>query len=342
MAVARLDIEPPLPPAPNTTTPEVASSAAETPAPLSAPGRGWTVDLRKTVVNELNWKWDPGSSITGAALTLTPDTSGAWIIDAQGGTVNMAGWPALDLDSASMRWQPPALYINSADLRNGSGRLNVTGSIQTRQSVDLQVKFDGIDVQPLLTPDWRERLSGRLTGVANIHSPLGTGQARSQLTVSGSIALVDGQLTALPILDEIGTFTHTQRFRTLELTRASANFSRTPDQMQVTGMVVEAEGLIRVDGAFTVIDGQIDGDFQVGLTPATLQWIPGSQELIFIDSRGGYRWTSMHLSGPVAHPVDDLTPRLIAATGKAVIKSAEDVEGVVKKTGEGLLDLLTH
>lgn len=342
MAIARMDIQPPVAPAPGAPTPENPSSTAETPAPLTESGSGWTVDLRKTVINEVNWHWDPAGSITGAALTLTPDTPGAWIIDSEGGTVNLAGWPPLDLDSASMRWQYPVLYINSADLRNGSGRLNVTGSIETRKSADLRVKLDGVDVQPLLTPDWRERLSGRLTGIVNIQAPLGTGQASSDVTVSGSLALVDGQLTALPILDEIGTFTHTQRFRTLELTRASANFSRTPSRLDVTNMVVESEGLICLEGACTVIDGQIDGDFQVGLSPATLQWIPGSQELIFVDSRGGYRWTEMHLSGPVDHPVEDLTPRLISATGKAVIKGAEDVEGVVKKTGEGLLDLLTH
>jgi len=194
----------------------------------------------------------------------------------------------------------------------------------------------------MLTPDWRQRLSGRLAGVANINAPLGTGEAASELTVSGSLALVDGQLTALPILDEIGTFTHTERFRTLELTRASANYKRTPGRLEVTDLVVESEGLIRIEGAYTVVDGQIDGDFQVGLTPATLQWIPGSQELIFTDSRGGYRWTPMHITGPVAHPVDDLTPRLITATGKTIIKGAEDIEGTVKKTGEGLLDLLTH
>jgi hypothetical protein len=342
MSVARVDIQPPTGAIPGAVTPEIASGGAETPAPLTEAGSGWTVDLRKAVINEVNWQWDPSGNLTGASVTLTPDPSGAWIVDAQGGTVNMAGWAPLDLDSASMRWQSPSLYINSADLRNGSGRLNVTGSIQTRQSVDLQVKFDGMDVNPLETPDWRERLSGRLAGVANIQAPLGAGAAASQLTVSGSVALIDGQLTALPILDEIGTFTHTERFRTLELTRASANFNRTPTRLQVTDMVVESEGLIRVEGAFTIINDNIDGDFQVGLTPATLQWIPGSQELIFTDSRGGYRWTPMHITGPVEHPTDDLTPRLITATGKTLIKGAEDIEGTVKKTGEGLLDLLTH
>jgi hypothetical protein len=47
----------------------------------------------------------------------------------------------------------------------------------------------------------------------------------------------------------------------------------------------------------------------------------------------------MKLSGPAAHPDDDLTPRLAAATGKAVIQG---VEGTVKKAAGSLLDLLLH
>ena len=78
-----------------------------------------------------------------------------------------------------------------------------------------------------------------------------------------------------------------------------------------------------MEGAYTVEHGEIAGTFQVGLTPATLQWIPGSQEQIFTVSRGGYLWTSVRLTGPAEHPVDDLTPRLVAATSKELIQGAE-------------------
>jgi hypothetical protein len=347
MAVQRLNIDPP---AKGEAIPETAPGVAETPAPLETPAPfgeehpGWTVDLRKAVISEANWRWsdDPLGGITGTALTLTPNGRDAWVIDARGGTVQTAGWPALDLDEASMRWQSPTLYVNSASLRNGSSRLTVTGEIEARESVNLLVKLDGVDVQPLLTPDWRERLTGRISGQATVEAPLGTGDAARELAVSGTVSMVDGQLTALPILDEIGTFTHTARFRQLDLTRASAEFTRTPERIEVRNMVVESEGLIRVEGAYKIVNGQIDGKFQVGLTPETLQWIPGSQDEIFVDSRGGYRWTPMRLTGPVEHPVDDLTPRLVAAAGNSVIKGVEGVEGTMKKAGEGVLDLLLH
>ena len=341
MSIQRLTIEPPV------TRAALPGNNLETPAPLVAGRKGWTVDLRKAVISQANWHWsnDPVGGITGAAVTLSPTTDGAWLIDAQGGTARQTGWPALDIESASMRWQAPTLYINSSTLRNGPSRMNVTGSVETRQSLNLLVQFDGVDVQPLLTSDWRERLAGLLTGQANVQATLGVGEqgnAGHDVTISGTASLVSGRLTALPILDQIGVFTHTERFRQLDLTRASAEFTRTADQLDVRNLVVESAGLIRVEGAYTVRNGEIAGDFKVGLTPATLQWIPGSQEEVFTDSRAGYWWTNMKLSGPAAHPNDDLTPRLVAATGNGVIKDVQGVESTVKKAAQSALDLLLH
>jgi hypothetical protein len=337
MTIQRLNVDAPKP----ATHVQEGVTVTREPAPVASEHEGWKVDLRKAVINEANWRWsdEPAGGITGAALLLTPEGSNAWVIDAQRGKVQQAGWPALDLEAANMRWQSPTLYINSSSLHNGSSRLSVTGSVETRQSLDLRVKLDSVDVQPLLTPDWRERLTGRLTGEATVQGRLDAADAGNALTVSGSASLLEGQLTALPILDQIGAFTHTERFRRLELTRASADFTRTPDRLEVRSVVVESEGLIRVEGACTVENGTIAGTFQVGVTPATLQWIPGSQEEIFTVSRGGYLWTPVRLSGPAAHPDEDLTPRLVAATGKGVIQG---IEGTVKKASESVLDFLTH
>jgi hypothetical protein len=141
------------------------------------------------------------------------------------------------------------------------------------------------------------------------------------------------------VLDQLGVFAHTERFRQMELTRATASFSSEPGRLEVRNFVAEAEGLIRVEGDYTVRNGEIDGTFQVGLTPETLQWIPGSQDSIFTVSRDGYLWTPMRLTGPATHPVDDLTPRLIAAAGTGVIKG---VQGTVEKAAQGILDFIAH
>jgi len=318
------------------------SGLAGTPAPIGYQHPGWHLDLRKAVISELNWHWTDNGGIHGAAVTMTPDGEGAWVIDVEGGTLHSGTMPELTLDSASMRWQAPTLYINSATLHNGSSHYTVTGSVESRQAADLRVALDGVDVQPFLPPDWARRLTGTISGVANIHAPLGVPDGVRQVTVSGTLGMTDGQLTALPILDQIGIFTHTERFRQLELNRVSEDFSSSPGRLEVRNMVVESEGLIRMEGNYTVIDGRIDGNFQIGLSPETLQWIPGAADQVFVDSRGGYRWTPMHVSGPVEHPVDDLTPRLIVAAANSVIHGAQDIEGTVKKAGQDALDMILH
>jgi hypothetical protein len=343
LAIQQLNIE-----APTQGSVEAAAAtgaeAGGTPTPIGYQSAGWKLDLRKAEIAELNWHWmdSPSGGITGAAVTMTPDGDGAWVIDAEGGTLHPGTMPDLALDSASMRWQGPTLYINSATLHNGGSHYTVTGSVASRQAADLRVALDGVDVQPFLPPDWARRLTGTISGVANVHAPLGVADAAQQVTVSGSLGMTDAQLTALPILDEIGIFTHTERFRQLELNRVSGDFTRSANRLEVRNIVVEAEGLIRMEGDYTVIDGRIDGNFQMGLSPGTLQWIPGAADQVFVDSRGGYRWTPMHVTGSVEHPVDDLTPRLIAAAANSVIHGAQDIEGTVKKAGEDALDMLLH
>ena len=347
LSVQRLTVQPPATGGRMGETPEPPDQASQA-SQASRSGGGWMVDLRKAVIGEANWQWSavPAGGIDGTALTLTPEGQNGWSIEAQGGTVQEAGWPVLKVDSASLRWQSPTLYINSSSLREGAGQVSLTGEVETREEVKLHAKFEGVDVQPFLTPDWRERLSGRLEGDADFEMPLGTGNGEKggpgTPSVSGSLTLLEGRLTALPILDQLGLFTHTERFRQLDLTRATADFTRTPARVAVRNLVAESAGLIRVEGSYVVENGNIAGNFRVGLTPATLQWIPGSQEEIFTDSRAGYLWTSMNLNGPVEHPADDLTPRLVAAAGGHVIEGVQGAVGTVKKAAESVLDSLLH
>ena len=99
-----------------------------------------------------------------------------------------------------------------------------------------------------------------------------------------------------------------------------------------------------MEGAFTVENSMIDGDFQVGVTPASLQWMPGSREKVFMDNHDGYVWAPMRLTGPVDKPNENLSPRLIAAMQGAVIDAGQKVlnEGVNKGKDavKGVLDLL--
>ena len=162
--------------------------------------------------------------------------------------------------------------------------------------------------------------------------------------MSGSLTLAQAQLEALPVLDQIALFTKTQQFRRLALNKVSADFRQEKGKLEVRNFVAESQGLIRIEGGFAVVNGMIDGTFQVGVVPTSLQWLPGSQERVFTQQRAGYLWTPMRLSGPLSKPGEDLSPRLIAAAQGAIIQGVEnsvrDTIQTGKDAAKGALDFL--
>jgi len=310
------------------------------PAPPEARGdknAGWLprrVEIGSANIRETNLSWGKGAdmagTLRGTALTVEPH-DGGWSITGHGGQLTQARLPVLAVQSAKLRYREPSLFIQSAEFSQGTtGRLSVTGEVQFERELDLQVKLSGISVTPLLPEDWRARLHGDLGGDVRVRSPL---PFRGAPPITGTLTLANGRLEALPILDQIATFTRAQQFRHLVLSKVSAEFTQEPGRLSVTGFVAESEGLLRIEGGFTVVKEVIDGSFQVGVTPASLQWLPGSQERVFTASRGGYLWTPMRLTGPLGKPAEDLSPRLIAAAQAATIEAVGKTATDAIKTG---------
>jgi hypothetical protein len=308
----------------------------------------WKLDLRKAVFQEatLAWGGDAGGpaagSLADSAVTVAPEGAG-WSIQARSGTLAQTGWPELKLDVARFRWQDPVLFLTQCTLLRDEGRISITGEVHPDEEVALRVELTRIDVAPLLTPDWRLRLFGNVTGDVKIRSELGPRRSGS-FDAQGSLHLTEGRLEALPILNQIAAFTRTERFRHMPLTSASIDFERSGSRFVGRNVIMESAGLMRVEGGFTVERGTIEGTLQVGVSPSVLQWLPGSQERVFTVPRNGYVWTPVRLSGPAAHPAEDLTGRLVAAAGEALMDEAgsagTNVEETARKAARSLLDML--
>lgn len=304
---------------------------------------GWfpnRVEIGRAVVRDTQIIW-PGGGLRGTLLNVHPH-EGGWQIVGQGGRIEYAKLPPLDVASLQLRYRAPSLFINSAELRQPTGgSVQATGEVDFEKQLDLHLVLVSVNTAPYLSDDWRVRMKGNLSGEVDVRSPLPlTGPPQ----VKGSLRLTDGELTALPVLDQIAAFTRTQQFRRLTLSNASGDFQQNGERLSVSKFVAESDGLIRMEGSFIVEKGQIDGMFQVGVTPGSLQWLPGAQAKVFTESRGGYLWAPMRLTGAVNKPTDDLTPRLVAAAQGAVIEGVQNAAGEVLKTGKdavkGALDLL--
>jgi hypothetical protein len=298
----------------------------------------WKLDLRKAEVAQSSWHWggaDRSGSLTKTGFVLTP-SEGSWLIDAHNGSLAQSGWPVLTIESAKLRYTGASLFVTESALRAGDGRLNVDGEIKFQRAVDLQVHLDQVDFAPLVPPDWRSRLRGKVSGTAKVHAPLRGGPIQAQ----GELQLVDTRLEALPLLNQIARFTRTERFRQIALTRGSLRFESRNERTVLSDVVLESEGLLRAEGGCTITrNKKVEGMFQVGVTSASLQWLPGSQSRVFTVARDGYYWTPVRISGSVDHLHEDLTKRLLAAAAGELLQNSN---GTLEDAARKLLDLIPH
>jgi len=318
------------------------------PGPLTSPNtehnnNGWLpnrVEIGHATIHDTELQWK-GGGLRGTVFDIEPH-EGGWQITGQGGHLTYGKLPAMDVDNLHLRYRAPSLFVSGAEFREtAGGTLEASGEIDFSRQVDLQLKLVNVNISPLLSDDWRLRAKGNLSGEVKVRSEL---PAHAGAQLSGSLQLGQGELTALPMLDQIALFTRTQQFRRLNLNTASGDFTHDDKSLRVTNFIAESDGLIRIEGAFTIENGAIDGTFQVGVTQTSLQWLPGSQAKVFTENRNGYLWTPMRLSGPVDKPTEDLSPRLIAAAQGAIIEGAQNAAGKAVETGrdavKGALDLL--
>lgn len=334
---------------PDTSRPKAkAGDATKSPtAPGWLPNR---VELRKVAIASLDLDGSDSEKFpfTASGITVNAQPDGtAWKLATSGGKIQRERWPALNLDNSELRYADGTLFITSARATAATGgNLSVNGQVDfdDSQSTRLSWKFDALPAESVLPKDWRARLHGKFYGTLEVTPSPDPSSSRNNTVAIGHVELKEGRLDALPVLEQIARFTRTQRFRQLSLDQVRGNVRWENDILTVTNFVAESPGLVRLTGSFTIVNGQIDGDFQVGVTPGSLRWIPGSQESVFTITRDGYLWTAMKVTGPVNHPAEDLSERLAIAAGQNLLKNIEQdpakLKDTLKDAAGTLIDLL--
>ncbi len=264
-----------------------------------------------------------------------------WEVDGHGGTLTQADLPMVALDDISLKSTAEAIFITRATGRpKPGGKLTASGkqSLTGDRTLDLNFDIEGVPVDSFLPPDWR----GRLHGKANGHVRLaGSPDDPKSWRSTGRIDLREGQLEALPVLDQLAIFSSSARYRHATVQKGGADFTWSPEVLQVRNLVVESEGLLRVEGDFSVRNRQIDGLFRVGVAVSSVRLVNVVGAAIFdLPQHDGYAWTTMHVTGPVDHPHEDLTARLATSAEQTIIHKAQQGTDVILDTAGSLLDLL--
>lgn len=276
----------------------------------------------------LNW---PGGTLENSRLRITP-YAGTLDFRASGGTLQVAGLPALTLEELRGKQQGGVFFLTDSALRLGSnGKVQAAGEIGGKGI--LNVSWQGVELTDLLRGDSRKNLAGQMQGRASVEASQGT---------TGNLSVADGRIENLPVLSRLATFTGNPAFKRLPVQECRAAFTLANGTVTLTDLVLESRGLLRLEGTLRVgPGGELAGDLSVGVTAQTLQWIPGSRERVFTQSRDGYLWTPLRLGGTVELPTEDLSNRLAAAMGEQILMEGTSVlEGAPEKAREGVQGIL--
>jgi hypothetical protein len=314
-------------------------------------------EVLNIAIRDTRLKWRSGA-LVNLATKITPRENG-WMFEGSGGRINQLGMPSVEVANIRAVYNEPTFFLRELIVRQDGGEITASGEMRPQDKADLQFVAKGVNVMPYLPEDWRARLHGKLAG--DVRAVFSTKDGDSApAKISGKLRLENGNIEALPVLAKIAEFTKTDQFRRMRLDELSAEFQTVPKGINVTAFVLESKQLLALRGAFTIIDDQVDGTFDVGITPGPLALLPGSQEKVFTVNRDGYAWTKMRITGPTSAVKEDLTSRLIAAAESAAVDKAVGVAKSVidngvkksvdtavdtavdgaKKIGGGALDLL--
>lgn len=281
-----------------------------------------------TVENEAG----PVFLLSGARSTMEPDfQAGSWEISAEGGKITVPDQPGILLKELGLRWRGSDLFIDQCALGiYEDGHIEGKGEIgfEDHGYFDVDLEISSIQVDELVTGEWRERLDGVINGPVKITGTPGA------LTYEGTMNVTEGVIEAIPVLKRIAQYTRSERFNRLVLNQASVDFKSAEGRVELRNLVLQSDGLVRVEGQIDLVGDQLSGEFQVGVTPGTMRWIPGAERLVFVEDRDGFRWAPMKLSGTTTEPKEDLTGRLVAAAGETIM--TELPSGVI----EGAQELL--
>lgn len=261
-------------------------------------------------------------TLAGVETTMEPDlASGVWEIRGKGGTMQVPDQPQIRLKELGMRWRGRELFVDRCALGiYEDGHIEGRGEIGFENGgvFDVDLDISSITIDELVEGEWRDRLDGILHGPVHITGSPGG------LVYEGTLNVTEGVIESIPVLELVARYTRSDRFKRIVLNEARTNFKSDGWRVELRDLVLQSDGLVRVEGSVDIVGDQLTGDLKVGVAPGTMRWIPGAERLVFVEDRDGFRWAPLRLSGTTADPKEDLSARLVAAAGESLLDELPD------------------
>jgi hypothetical protein len=294
------------------------------PRPTPTPSKPWytvffpdRVYLKRVEsIEPVNVTWEfrkKPAGFLGTHLLITP-YGRDFEYQARGGEMRVDPLAELRLEHTHLLITKTLLTIYNLDLRpksGASGGIHAEGRAGTREdkSVDFKVALDRMPLAEFLPNEWSAHLRGEVT--SRIHWQ-GENPKLERSRGDAAFRLEHGKLLALPFLQKVAALTGEKELENLRLDESHFDFTWNYPQAELKNLLIEDLGKIRVEGNILVHEKKLGGAIELGVARELLKWLPHPGE-VFPREHNGYLWTTVHLSGTIEAPEQDLSPRLVEA-----------------------------
>lgn len=292
------------------------------PVPEPTPGRPWfalflpdRVYLKHVWSNHVDITWrlrGQRAGIFDTRLVITPHGRD-FNYTAAGGVLQNPLLPELQVRQMHLVITKTVFSLHDMDLGSGkSGTVHAEGTAATRgenKNVDFNFAWQRLPLSQWLPADWRNNVAGNASGDLRW---TGRDYKLRSATMDGSLNIADAQITGVKLLGEIAALANRPDLHRLELTECHGRFRWEQSNIDLRDFVIEQRGKFRIEGDINVKDRRLGGKIELGLTSNYLTWLPQA-EGVFARQADGYAWTTVHLSGTLDSPQQDLSPRILDA-----------------------------
>lgn len=233
---------------------------------------------------------------------------------ARGGELRMSPLADLRLQHTHLLITKMLLTLYNLDLqpRTGTtGTIHVEGTAGTRddKSVDFKIVLDRVSMEQLLPNEFGRHLKGEAT--STIHWQ-GENPKLEKSRGDATLSVERGEIAAFPFLKKLAALTGEKELESLRLSECRLDLSWNYPQFDLKNVLIESNEKIRAEGNLTLREKALGGAIELGVAPRLLSWLPKPEE-VFPRERDGYLWTTVHFSGTLDAPEQDLSPRLVEA-----------------------------
>jgi hypothetical protein len=263
---------------------------------------------------DVTWRFrNEKGGFFGTRLLITPHGRD-FEYRATGGMMKGALIPDLPLRRTHLLITKTLLTLYELDVAPGpenDGFIHAEGTAGTREdkTVKFKVKFEKLPIREWLPASWRDHGNGFAAGDLDWSGEkpkLEASQVRASLRIN------DGRVSRLPFLQKLSVITGKKSIEQLELSECSAELDWKSPRVEIKNIAIEDKGKFRIEGALSIREKSLGGAIQLGLAREYLEWLPRPEE-VFSSAKGHYLWTTVHLSGTIDQPQQDLSPRVVEA-----------------------------